>query len=59
MTQSRPPQRPVYKAQRAALVNFASILMRVNQTVGGQFTPLGAHSASLQLQKSWSTRQVS
>ena len=32
---------------------------RVNQTVGGQFTPLGAHSASLQLQKSWSTRQVS
>lgn len=25
MTQSRPPQRPFYKAQRAALVNFASI----------------------------------
>jgi hypothetical protein len=32
---------------------------RVNQTMGGQFTPLGAHLASLQLQKSWPTRQVS
>ena len=35
------------------------VALRVNQTMGGQFTPLGAHSASLQLQKSWSTRQVS
>jgi hypothetical protein len=33
--------------------------MRVNQTVGGQFMPRGVHSASFQLQKSWSTRQVS
>jgi len=32
---------------------------RVNQTVGGQFTPRGAHSVSLQMQKSRSTRQVS
>ncbi|MFM0084426.1 hypothetical protein P0D72_36960 [Paraburkholderia sediminicola] len=33
-------------------IDFRCGIKRVNQTVGGQFTPLGAHSASLQLQKS-------
>jgi hypothetical protein len=39
--------------------NKVVTVSRVIQTMGGQFTPLGAHSASFQLQKSWPTRQVS
>src|ERR1700676_2581929 len=42
MTQSRPPppKKQFYKAQRAVLDDFTSILMRVNQTVGGHFRRL-------------------
>jgi hypothetical protein len=32
-TKSSPPQRPVYKAQRAALVNFASILIDIKLSI--------------------------
>jgi hypothetical protein len=32
-TKSSPPKRPVYKAQRAALVNFASILIAIKLSI--------------------------